>query len=94
MINIGRSDAVSHSTECTVHSRVAVAGADQHSGKNFSSFNHYDMFNTLLRIAVVQNFKLKIRAVLYQVFDLGTGIFFCREFRSIRCTRIHMIHCS
>ena len=91
MINIGRSDAVSHSTECTVHGCVAVAGADQHPGKNFSPFNHHDVLNALLRISVVQNFKTKIRTILYEVFNLSAGIFFCRKLRSVRCAGVHMI---
>ena len=92
MINIGRSDAIGNSTKCTVHSGMAVSGADQHSGKDFSAFYHHDMLNTLLGISVVENFKIKVRAVLYQVLDLCTGIFFCREFRSVRCAGIHMIN--
>ena len=83
MINIGRSDAISHSPECTVHGCVAVPGADLHAGKYFASFNHHDVFNALLRIAVIQNFKAEIRAILNQIFDLSAGIFFSRKLRSV-----------
>ncbi len=72
MINIRSPDSICNCSESAVHGGMAVTCTDKHSWKNFSSFHHDDMFNALLWVAVIEDFKIKIRAVFQKIFNLGT----------------------